>query len=101
MRMFRQSSPLTRLLAVATIAAISALTPVAAWLTPVAARTPVSEAQVEEVSLSEAEEMFSDAAFGVDPMVTGPVSDEFQQRQRDLGCAEAKWPDIPAGCYPR
>jgi hypothetical protein len=85
---------LTRLLAVSAIAAVSALT-------PVAARTPASEAPVEDVSLSEAEEMFSDAAFGVDPMVTGPVSEEFQQRQRDLGCAEAKWPDIPAACYPR
>jgi hypothetical protein len=99
--MFGQSSPLTRLFAVSAVAAISALSPVAAWLTPVAARTPVSEAPVEDVSLSEAEEMFSDAAFGVDPMVTGPVSDEFLERQRDLGCAEAKWPDIPAGCYPK
>jgi hypothetical protein len=45
--------------------------------------------------------MFSDAAFGVDPMVTGPVSQEFQQRQNDLGCAEAKWPNIPSGCYPK
>ena len=85
---------LTRLLAVSVVAAVSALT-------PVSARTPVLEAPVEDVSLSEAEEMFSDAAFGVDPMVTGPVSDEFQQRQRDLGCAEAKWPNIPAACYPK
>lgn len=61
----------------------------------------MSEAPVEDISLSDAQEMFSDAAFGVDPMVTGPVSHEFQQRQRDLGCAEAKWPDIPAACYPK
>ena len=92
--MHRRSSPFTRLFAVSDIVAISALT-------PVAARTPVSEAPVEAASLSEAEEMFSDAAFGVDPMVTGPVSKEFEQRQRDLGCTEAKWPDIPAACYPR
>lgn len=91
--MHRRSSPLIRLLAASAIVAVSALT-------PVAARTPVSEAPVEKASLPDAEEMFPDAAFGVDPMVTGPVSEEFRQRQRDLRCAEAKWPNIPTGCYP-
>jgi hypothetical protein len=91
--MNRRSSPATPLLAITAIAAAFAFT-------PVAARSPVPEAPAEKISLP-AEEIFSDAAFGVDPVVTGPVSDEFRQRQRNLGCAEAKWPHIPVGCFPR
>lgn len=45
-------------------------------------------------------ERFADAPYGVDAMVTGPVSAAFKQRQKQLGCAEAEWPDVPAGCYP-
>ncbi len=89
-------SPAIRLIAASAIVAASVLT-------PVAARTPALDASFEPAATveSEAEEMFSDASFGVDPMVTGPVSDEFRQKQDELGCAEAKWPAIPAGCYPR
>ena len=90
-----QSRPslILRLLGASAIAAISVLS-------PVSARTPSLDVTYQQDQARDAEEMFSDAAFGVDPMVTGPVSDEFAQRQRDLGCAEAKWPNIPAGCYP-
>ena len=87
-------APTIRLIAFSAVVAASALT-------PVSARAPVMEASLEQDAAQEAEEMFPDTAFGVDPMVTGPVSDEFAQRQRELGCAEAKWPDVPAGCYPR
>lgn len=88
-------SPLLRLLCVSAIAAACAFT-------PVSARTPVLEASFEQDEAGlDAEEMFSEAAFGVDPMVTGPVSEEFRARQLDLGCGEAKWPNIPAGCYPQ
>lgn len=44
--------------------------------------------------------LFPDAPYGVDPMVTGPVSAEFRARQQAAGCAAAEWPDIPATCYP-
>lgn len=50
---------------------------------------------------TEAEEMFADAPYGVDPMPTGPVSAAFKQNQRTLDCANATWPDIPAACYPK
>jgi hypothetical protein len=43
---------------------------------------------------------FADAPDGVDPMVTGPVSATFRQRQEAAGCSEAVWPDIPMACYP-
>ena len=86
-------SPLIRLLSVSAIAAACAFT-------PVLARTPVLEATFEPDVGLEAEDLFSDAAFGVDPMVTGPVSEEFRARQLKLGCAEAKWPNISVGCYP-
>ncbi|BCG92231.1 hypothetical protein [Mesorhizobium sp. 131-2-1] len=47
-----------------------------------------------------AEQMFADAPDGVDPVVTGPVSAAFKQRQKDAGCDSAVWPKIPAVCYP-
>ncbi|MGD9914037.1 MAG: hypothetical protein AB7S80_08140 [Rhizobiaceae bacterium] len=71
----------------------------ASLLTPVAARTPSFEPA--QIAATPAEEMFEDAAFGVDPMVTGPVSEEFSRKQAELGCAKAVWPNIPADCYPR
>ena len=43
---------------------------------------------------------FEDAPYGVDPMVTGPVSTAFRQTQRAAGCDSAVWPNIPAVCYP-
>jgi hypothetical protein len=50
--------------------------------------------------ISDAQQLFADAPDGVDPIVTGPVSASFKQKQADLGCAEAVWPNIPASCYP-
>jgi hypothetical protein len=51
--------------------------------------------------LTPAEEAFSDAPYGVDPMVTGPTSASFKQQQADAGCDKAVWPDIPLACYPK
>ena len=47
-----------------------------------------------------AEQMFAGAPDGVDPVVTGPVSAAFKQRQKDAGCDSAVWPKIPTVCYP-
>jgi hypothetical protein len=47
-----------------------------------------------------AQEAFSDAPYGVDPMVTGPTSVSFERQQRAAGCDHAAWPDIPLSCYP-
>lgn len=47
-----------------------------------------------------AEEAFSDADYGVDPVVTGPTSASFRKQQAEAGCDEAIWPEIPLACYP-
>jgi hypothetical protein len=47
-----------------------------------------------------AQQMFADAPDGVDPVVTGPVSTAFKQRQKAANCDSAVWPKIPAICYP-
>ena len=47
-----------------------------------------------------AAEAFSDAPYGVDPMVTGPTSASFKKQQAENGCDKAAWPDIPLECYP-
>ena len=51
--------------------------------------------------LTPAEEAFSDAPYGVDPMVTGPTSASFRKEQARNGCDNAVWPDIPLACYPK
>lgn len=43
---------------------------------------------------------FPDAPYGVDPVVTGPVSREFREQQKVAGCDDARWPHIPAVCFP-
>jgi len=48
-----------------------------------------------------AERLFPDAPDGADPVVTGPVSAAFRQRQVAAGCDQAVWPEVPAECYPR
>ena len=48
-----------------------------------------------------AEEAFADAPYGVDAMVTGPMSASFKKRQAETGCDKALWPDIPLDCYPK
>ncbi|MEW9805905.1 hypothetical protein ABUE31_07920 [Mesorhizobium sp. ZMM04-5] len=50
--------------------------------------------------LTDAQEAYPDAPYGVDPMVTGPTSTAFGKRQDAAGCAQAKWPDVPLACYP-
>ena len=52
---------------------------------------------VEQTAAAEA---FSDAPYGVDPMVTGPTSASFKKQQAEAGCGKAIWPDIPLACYP-
>jgi hypothetical protein len=47
-----------------------------------------------------AEQLFADAPDGVDPVVTGPVSAAFKQRQEGANCDSAVWPQIPTICYP-
>ena len=47
-----------------------------------------------------AQQMFADAPDGVDPIVTGPVSAAFKQRQKAANCDSAVWPNVPAVCYP-
>lgn len=47
-----------------------------------------------------AEQLFADAPDGVDPVVTGPVSAAFKQRQEAANCDSAVWPNIPTVCYP-
>ena len=47
-----------------------------------------------------AQQMFADAPDGVDPVVTGPVSAAFKQRQKGAGCDTAVWPNVPTTCYP-
>ena len=47
-----------------------------------------------------AEQLFADAPDGVDPVVTGPVSAAFKQRQQAANCDSAVWPNIPTVCYP-
>ncbi len=56
--------------------------------------------QPEILLQTAAEDAFPDAAFGVDPMVTGPTSAAFEKRRAELGCDKAIWPHIPLGCYP-
>jgi hypothetical protein len=57
------------------------------------ARTAVS-------SDDDASALFQDASFGVDPVVTGPVSKSFREQQKANNCDKAVWPKIPAACYP-
>ncbi|MGX5825935.1 hypothetical protein [Mesorhizobium sp. 43Arga] len=47
-----------------------------------------------------AEQVFADAPDGVDPVVTGPVTAAFKQRQDAANCDTAVWPNIPMVCYP-
>ena len=60
----------------------------------------LKEANPASSSDQTAEQMFADAPDGVDPVVTGPVSASFKQRQQAAGCDSAVWPKIPTVCYP-
>ncbi len=52
------------------------------------------------LSVTAAQQLFADAPDGVDHMVTGPVSSAFRERQREAGCADAVWPNVPLACFP-
>lgn len=99
--MKNRSDRLIRLLAAATVVAAAAL-----MMSPVSARTPgldrSSDMPAPEGPAGWQPDPEDDvvAGFGIDPMVTGPVSDEFRERQARLGCLAAKWPDVPSACYP-
>ena len=60
----------------------------------------LKEANPASSSDQTAEQMFADAPDGVDPVVTGPVSASFRQKQQAAGCDSAVWPKIPTVCYP-
>lgn len=88
---------------------MSRLRPVLAWAALgvlIAAGAAQSAAALREADpitppdARTAQQMFADAPDGVDPIVTGPVSASFKQRQKDASCDTAVWPKIPAPCYP-
>lgn len=64
------------------------------------AATQVAPLAGGQALATDAAQMFADAPDGVDPIVTGPVSAAFRQKQADTGCDKAVWPNIPASCYP-
>lgn len=78
--------------------------------TAVDARTPASDEaraiamladhHTEAAVKQTAAQKFASAPDGVDPVVTGPVSAQFRERQRAFDCERAVWPDIPLACYP-
>jgi hypothetical protein len=66
----------------------------------VAHSSAVRKDAVPTTHVTPAEHVFADAAYGVDPVVTGPVSSKFKKVQAEAGCDEAVWPNIPLACYP-
>ncbi len=36
----------------------------------------------------------------VDPVITGPVSEEYARIRDKAACDEAVWPDVPKVCFP-
>lgn len=87
---------------------ISRLRPVFAWaalgvFVAGAAQSAAALREADPISPPDAQtaqQMFADAPDGVDPVVTGPVSAAFKQRQKDANCGTAIWPNIPRVCYP-
>ncbi|AZO13069.1 hypothetical protein EN817_21585 [Mesorhizobium sp. M3A.F.Ca.ET.174.01.1.1] len=88
---------------------MSRLRPVFAWAALgvlIAAGAAQSAAALKEANPARpsgtqtAQQMFADAPEGVDPIVTGPVSAAFKQRQQAANCDTAVWPNIPSTCYP-
>lgn len=76
--------------------AVLAMLAISSGATPFAEdhRGPETKLPVEQASL------FPNAPYGVDPIVTGPVSAKFRETRKAFGCDRAVWPDIPAACYP-
>lgn len=88
---------------------MSRLRPVLAWaalgvlLAAGVAQSATALREADPISPPDAktaQQMFADAPDGVDPIVTGPVSAAFKQRQKAANCDSAVWPNIPAVCYP-
>ncbi|WP_442581797.1 hypothetical protein ACSBOB_07405 [Mesorhizobium sp. ASY16-5R] len=53
-----------------------------------------------DATAADVAQRFEDAPYGVDPVVTGPVSTAFKQQRQAAGCDTAVWPKVPAACYP-
>lgn len=87
---------------------LSRLRPILAWaalaviLAAGAAQSAakINDAPALKSDTQTAEQLFADAPYGVDPVVTGPVSASFKQKQQAAGCDSAVWPNIPTVCYP-
>lgn len=47
-----------------------------------------------------AQNLYPDAPDGVDPITTGPVSQELRDRRKAARCDDARWPNVPVACYP-
>jgi hypothetical protein len=62
--------------------------------------TTTDEGRTTQADTTTAEQAFADAPDGVDPMVTGPVTTAFKQRQVTANCDSAVWPNVPMVCYP-
>lgn len=43
---------------------------------------------------------FDNASYGVDPVVTGPISAKFKRQRAMAKCDETQWPNVPKVCYP-
>ncbi len=94
--MNRYRAVASALLRVALPGALVAMLAMASGATPLASvgRAPEEPLPVAGASL------FPDAPYGVDPVVTGPVSAGFRQTREIFGCDRAAWPNVPAACYP-
>lgn len=62
--------------------------------------SPRGDREDNVLSVTAAQQLFADAPDGVDHMVTGPVSSAFRERRREVGCADAVWPNVPLACFP-
>lgn len=90
---------------IAIMSAAAAFCAVTLAMTSVSAHGPASPAPIPDhpsgkTAETLAELAYPDAPDGVDPMVTGPRTAAFKERQTRAGCSSAEWPDIPMECYP-
>lgn len=72
---------------------------------PSSSDIPVASASLQEDfgdvdASTDVAQRFADAPYGVDPVVTGPVSTAFKQQREAANCDNAVWPNVPAACYP-
>jgi hypothetical protein len=100
MSLYSVPFPRTRSLAIAAATVVVAFT-----VSVTAAQRPQGPVEYPpqpqaEQGRTAAQLIYPDAPDGVDPVTTGPVSQEFRKRQRAARCEEAVWPNIPVTCYP-